>query len=66
MASASFNSSLASGEIDGAALGTLHFVLRRVSRLKLRRFSGVEVGLDREETPWFLNFAFAVTGMTFP
>src|ERR1700758_2107840 len=66
MASASFNSSLASGGLDGAALGTLHSVLGRVSRLKLRRFSGVGVGLDREATLRFLNLAFAVTGMTFP
>src|SRR6266404_1011685 len=65
MASVSFNSSLASGEIDGAALGTLHSVLGRVSRLKLRRFSGVGVGLGSEATPRFLNLAFAVTGMTF-
>jgi hypothetical protein len=66
MASASLNLSHAPGETGGAAFRTLHFVLGRVSRLKLRRFSAVGVGLDREPTAGFLNLAFAVTGMTFP
>jgi hypothetical protein len=63
MASASFKLSLALGETGGAAFVTLHTVLGRLSRLKLRRFSGV--GLGSEATAKSLNLGFAVTGMTF-
>jgi hypothetical protein len=62
MASASFKLSLALGETGGAAFVRLHSVLWRVSRLKLRRFSGV--GLGSEATAKFLKLAFAITGMT--
>jgi hypothetical protein len=63
MASASFKLSLALGETGGAAFVTLHSVLERLSRLKLRRFSGV--GLGSEAIAKSLNLAFAITGMTF-
>jgi len=62
MASASFNLSLALGKTGGAAFVRLHSVLGRVSRLKLRRFSGV--GLGSEATAKFLKLTFAITGMT--
>src|SRR6266481_5070463 len=62
MASASFRLSPALGETGGAAFVRLHSVRGRVSRLKLRRFSGVD--LSSEATAKFLNLAFAVTGMT--
>ena len=62
MASASFKSSLALGDTGGVAFVRLHCVLGRVSRLKLRRFSGV--GLGSEATAKSLKLAFAVTGMT--
>jgi hypothetical protein len=63
MASASFQLSLALGETGDAAFVTLHSVLGRLSRLKLRPFSGV--GLGSEATAKSPNLAFAVTGMTF-
>jgi hypothetical protein len=62
MASASFRLSLALDETRGAAFVRLHSVLGRVSFLKLRRFSAVDLG--SEATAKFLNLAFAVTGMT--
>jgi hypothetical protein len=62
MVSAPSKSLLALGDTGGVAFVRWHCVLGRISRLKLRRFSGV--GLGGETTAKSLKPAFAVTGMT--